>query len=388
MAPAPTDIVILGGGIAGLWMLGRLRQAGYRALLLTDGDLGAGQSVASQGIIHSGLKYNIPGFEDQALPALQAMPGRWRGCFLGGGEIDLSGARILADEFHMHVRSALASGIKAGLARHSMRSATRDVATADWPSPLRAAGGTLFAVDEFVVDVPSVLATVQARHGDAIRRLPAGASPPRYENSILHVAGCEIVTRQLVLAAGAGNETLSAALGVADAPAQRRPLRQVMIDGMPVPIYAHVVGGGVKPLATVTAHPSQNGGWVWYVGGDIAEKGAGLDEPAALAAARRELPELFPGADFSNARWATLAVDRAEYGGAGGRPGDAVLLGRDGILVAWPTKLALAPRLADLVLERLRQGVSPGGGDVPAAFAALPVPAIAPTPWQETTKWI
>ena len=44
-----TDICIIGGGIAGLWLNARLRQAGYQSLLVERGALGGGQSVKSQG---------------------------------------------------------------------------------------------------------------------------------------------------------------------------------------------------------------------------------------------------------------------------------------------------------------------------------------------------
>ena len=57
-----TDIAILGGGIAGLWLLNRLRGAGYSAVLLTAGELGAEQTIASQGMIHGGMK---PGSRDE-----------------------------------------------------------------------------------------------------------------------------------------------------------------------------------------------------------------------------------------------------------------------------------------------------------------------------------
>ena len=46
---------VSGGGIAGLWLNARLRQAGYQSLLVERGALGGGQSVKSQGIIHGGI---------------------------------------------------------------------------------------------------------------------------------------------------------------------------------------------------------------------------------------------------------------------------------------------------------------------------------------------
>ena len=42
-----TDIVVFGGGIAGLWLLNRLRDEGYNAILLEADGLGAAQTLAS-----------------------------------------------------------------------------------------------------------------------------------------------------------------------------------------------------------------------------------------------------------------------------------------------------------------------------------------------------
>ena len=50
------DIAIFGGGVAGLWLLNRLRKAGYQAILLEADRLGAGQTRYAQGIIHGGTK--------------------------------------------------------------------------------------------------------------------------------------------------------------------------------------------------------------------------------------------------------------------------------------------------------------------------------------------
>jgi len=387
MAVDVADVAILGGGIAGLWALDRLRHAGYAAVLLERGQLGGGQTLASQGIIHSGLKYNIPGFEDQALPFLADMPQRWRDSFSGTDGPDLRLARIAAPRFLIHVRAGVLSRVKAGFARASMRSGTAELAPADWPSPLRGADGAVFAIDEFVVDVPSVLRTLSSQHADAIRQLPAD-NEPAFRDGVLRAGSYQLRCRHCVFAAGAGNEALLRHAGIADVPTQRRPLHQVMIGGMGNPVFAHCIGAQVKPLATVTSHRLDQGGYVWYVGGGIAESGVGQSPAAVIDEARAALPQYFPGADFSNAVWRTLPVDRAEFAGEGeGRPGDAVALLRDDVLVAWPTKLALAPHLADKIVAAVSNRFAPG---VPASlenFSALAPPALAPTPWEDAATW-
>ena len=54
-----SDILILGGGIAGLWPHHRLNDLGYKALLIEKNSLGGAQTLSSQGIIHGGTKYSL-----------------------------------------------------------------------------------------------------------------------------------------------------------------------------------------------------------------------------------------------------------------------------------------------------------------------------------------
>src|SRR3989338_3237970 len=96
-----TDIVIIGGGIAGLWLLNRLRQQGFDAIVLEKSALGSGQTIASQGIIHGGLKYALSGVLSPASSAIAAMPEHWRRCLRGEGDVDLRGCRVLGPHYFM-----------------------------------------------------------------------------------------------------------------------------------------------------------------------------------------------------------------------------------------------------------------------------------------------
>ena len=59
MRTIETDILIFGGGIAGLWLLNRLRSAGYSVILLEQDKLGGHETLNANGIIHGGLKFGL-----------------------------------------------------------------------------------------------------------------------------------------------------------------------------------------------------------------------------------------------------------------------------------------------------------------------------------------
>src|SRR5919202_6911129 len=52
---ADVDVVIVGGGIQGLLVLDVLTQQGYACALVTDGDLGSGQTLHSHGFLNTGF---------------------------------------------------------------------------------------------------------------------------------------------------------------------------------------------------------------------------------------------------------------------------------------------------------------------------------------------
>jgi hypothetical protein len=135
---------------------------------------------------------------------------------------------------------------------------------------------------------------------------------------------------------------------------------------------------------TVTTHRRDDGALVWYVGGLLAENGVAQDEAALIATARAEFAALLPRLDFSRSRFAGLRIDRAEGATADGRKPDGPVLRQAGrVWLAWPTKLALAPQLADLVLAAL---APPSGNAAAALPAGWPVPPLAPPPW-ERASW-
>ncbi|AYC34544.1 FAD-dependent oxidoreductase [Pseudomonas cavernae] len=382
-----TDVLIIGGGIAGLWLNARLRRQGFATLLVENASLGGGQSVKSQGIIHGGAKYALHGALSGSAEAIGDMPRRWRAALAGSGELDLAGVRLLSDAHYLWSPGTLAGNLTSFFASKAMRTRVDQVKGEQLPPALQHPQfkGKVYRLNELVLDVPSLIARLAELAGDGL--LAAESIEPLHDNGELaglRVDGREIRAQRIVLSAGAGNAALLAALGLQQPAQQRRPLHMVMLKAPSLkPLYAHCLGGGPKPRVTVTSHPASDGQWVWYLGGDIAEAdGVARDEAAQIAAAQKELGALLPWIDLGQARWATLRVDRAEPAQSGlVRPDNAFVAEQGRLLVGWPTKLALAPDFADRVLASLdRAGIQP---TAPSALPPLPRPPVARPAWEE-----
>jgi len=380
-----TDVLIVGGGIAGLWLHARLRQLGYASLLVEHASLGGGQSVKSQGIIHGGAKYALHGALTGASEAIADMPRRWREALSGSGELDLRGVRVLSEAHYLWSPGTLAGNLTSFFASKAVRGRVDQVKGEHLPPALQHPKfkGKVYRLAELVLDVPSLIARLAELAGDSL--LAAERIEPLREQQTLvglRVDGREIRAQRIVLSAGGGNAELLKQLGISQPTQQLRPLHMVLAKGPALkPLYAHCLGGGPKPRVTVTTHPSADGQWVWYLGGDLAEaEGVARDEAAQIKAAQKEMADLLPWVDQSATQWATLRVDRAEPAQSGlVRPDNAFLAEQERLLVGWPTKLALAPDFADRVLTALkRDAIQPGQH---AALPELPRPAIATPVW-------
>ena len=381
-----TDVLIVGGGVAGLWLNARLRRLGYSTLLVDKGVLGGGQSVKSQGIIHGGTKYALSGALTGASEAIADMPRRWREALAGNGELDLSGVRLLSDAHYLWSPGTLTGNLTSFFASKAVRSRVGQVKGSELPPALQDSRfkGKVYRLSELVLDVPSLIQRLAELSGPGL--LKAERIEPLRENGELTglvVDGRSIRAQRIVLTAGAGNAELLNALGLAQPAMQKRPLHMVIVKAPTLkPLYAHCLGGGSKPRITVTSHPAEDGEWVWYLGGDLAEAGGvARDEAAQIAAAKKELAELVPWIDLSAAKWATLRIDRAEPAqSALARPDNAFLAEQGRLLVGWPTKLALSPDFANRVEGALvRDGIQP---QPLAPLPELPRPAITRPFWE------
>jgi glycerol-3-phosphate dehydrogenase len=391
------EIAIVGGGIAGLWLLNVLLAEGYDAVLCEQSALGDGQTIASQGMVHGGLKYALGGKLTTAADVIAGMPERWRRCLAGAGDrrgdVDLRGVPLLSDRYYLWSDASALGRLGGFLASKVLRGRVARLERSAFPAAFASAAfrGVVYEIGDLVLDVRALLAHLagQDRCRGRIWLCPVTAGNIAFDGSRIRVAcgNRPLVAEQLILAAGAGNEGLLQHWPF-DAPRmQRRPLHQVMVrDIEHPPLYAHWIGNLTRPepRLTITSHPQRDGRWCWYLGGQLATAGVTRDSHEQIRAARSELAEALPWCDFSGARFEAVRIDRAEpLQALGQRPDHAFVRASGPALVCWPTKLSLVPDLADQVLAALGRAGREGAARSPATpRQGLPEPAVATPFWE------
>ena len=358
------DIVIVGGGIAGLWLLNVLRAQGYSALLFESESLGGAQTLASQGIIHSGIKYALAGALSPASDALIRAPARWRACLKGDGEVDLRGIKPLAEHCYLFAGASGLGKLTAFFATKALRGRIERLDRPDFPTALlhTAFDGSVYRLEDFVLDTRALIERLAANAPNCIYRQKLAPDRCALGRGVrIRLDGETLAANRLILAAGAGNEALLAGLSLPGIAMQRRPLHQVIVRQAGLPrLFGHWLAAmnRVEPRLTITSHNSANeagrGEGLWYLGGQLATSGAARSAAAQRRQARQELETCFPWMDWCRADVATFRIDRAEpKQPAGLRPVHAFAAAAGPCIVCWPTKLALVPDLADRVLSLL-----------------------------------
>ena len=313
--------------------------------MVCDGNaVGGRQTIASQGIVHGGGKYALDGRDTPLSRALADMPGRWRACLRGDGEVDLRGVRVLSQRVTVYRPD-----------------------------------GTRDELDDLVIDVPAL---VRRLAEPVANRLLPGSVPAdsiaRSAEGVDRVECGEYTIRAdtYVFAAGIGNESLASRVGFGIT-MRRRPLRQLVVRlPQPVAVFAHCASGdaGDGPEMTVTSH-----GKALYVGGGVADDDVGLDEHIRVV--RGLLAKYFPALDLDGATFADVSAVRAEP--AADSPdadiletADPFVARRGNCLLCWPIKMSLAPRLGDLVLAQWhrREPLADGWPGQPGARPAFAQP--------------
>ncbi len=391
-----TNVLVIGGGATGLWLLDRLRRDGRSALLLESHALGTGQTIAAQGILHSGLKYSLQGLLTASARQAREMPSLWRKCLEGGSQPNLSQTEIRSQSFYLWGTNSASSKLGMLGARLGLQVTPKAVSPHNAPDILQACPGAIFRVGEQVISCDSFLANLAKANRQRIvqvakqdgTRLVRGEEGNGTSAVVTSSEGKQVrvIADWIVLSAGQGNAALRSSVGLDPKKQQTRPLHMVMVRGRLPEFYGHCVDGATTRVS-ITSAKTQQGEVVWQVGGQLAEEGVALTRDELIAKAHRELSATLPGLDLRGTEWSSYRVDRAEgVTVTGGRP-ESFRVEKDGnLLTAWPTKLVLVPQLVDQLSETIARRVSKVPMNLPL-LADWPQPSVAQTPWDRETVW-
>lgn len=383
-----TDICVLGGGIAGLWFANLAKNRGFDLVVLDTQALGSGQTIASQGMIHGGMKYTLSGAITGASEAIAEMPAYWRRCLCGEGDVSLRDTRIANDHFFLWSGENFGSRLTTFFASKLIQGRVTAVNDERRPALLRHKDftGSLYRLDDLVLDVPSLIANLAHNLEGRCFWLPEYQLHKKEKCYVLQSGDLEIHAQEFVLTAGESNQSLLDQLSITQPQQQVRPLQQVMVKHHhPYDFFGHCVGMDTTPRLTISSHRLPGGEHIWYMGGSLAEKGAQMPVIELIELAKTELKQLIPWLDFTTAEWATYPINRAEHKQPGlSRPDDAFAqsISDTNISIAWPTKLTLAPNMANQLLSSLdKKQLKPLFINNKTDLQLKPAP-IAKTPWE------
>ena len=394
------DALIIGGGIAGLWMLNRLRAEGYDVMLLEKNKLGTGQTIASQGMIHGGIKYALNGNLNSASEAIADMPNHWKSCLAGTGDVDLTSTNILSEHYSMWPRNSLRSRFNAFLGSKALRGKVSSVDKNNYPDFFQThINGPLYELKDIVLDVPSLLSCLSKNYQSDIKLFSHDSGWSIEKNSagefksLLMQQGNKIFNikaKQLIISSGEGSKDfLKAFIPDEGLPSnmqmQLRPLQMVIVKHEHRhPIHVHCVADQLTatPEVTITTHKCKDGKTAWYLGGELAESGTHRTQEEQIKEAQKKIAELFPWCDLTNAQWHSFFINRAEALTIDSkRPETASIHQYKNISLCWPSKLTLAPNLGQQILNLFHENnIKPGIYDNPD-LSKINFPGIADAPW-------
>ena len=374
------DVVVIGGGIGGLWAHNRLLKAGYRSILLEARALGSGQTLASQGFVQAGLNRPPGSGAARAAEIIGAMPGRWAACLAGRGELDLSGARLATRQAWLWSSDRQLGDHGNLLTSQLLRGRARRLPRQQFPDLLRnpAFRGVVYALDDLIIDVPSTLRALRELAGNTVFAFEAQREHVQAQRFPLPEGLLE--TDAVVLAAGAANA------GLSDVPMRRMVSQPVWIEWprgqCPGALWGHSITGvqAHEPRLTIGTHHHE-GRDFWYLGGALATRGGNRSEQEQIDAAIREVGTALPWVKVPRTAVFTRPIETAIGDAGGAHPEEPMVVGTGQTLTCWSTRLALAPAMADAVIATLPLAAPQPGQRKARLNLDSPAPGIAARPW-------
>jgi glycine/D-amino acid oxidase-like deaminating enzyme len=400
------DVLIVGGGAQGLWVLNDLTKRHYRSVLLESGKLGGGQTCHSHGLIHRGHYYD----DVDMMIVLNAAAQFWEAFVDERGISRLNPSRALAG-----------FGPGTTVERHTYfwRTAGLHFDPCTSVPPVFEGGlvRQLFETEEFSLDPSEVIAGLSRDLDHAIYKLEGSDDALEFVvkgNSVERVQAkledeqVEFAPRYLVVCAGVGNYGLLAKLGRDVNPGGRIPVQaqrknHMMVlrgDHLPVVSAVFPIRGGLQGVFLCPREDPSTRQPVWLASDHnslpfpMTPKGdSKVDSlPSGdwirrmLTSLRATAPALFADGDVDGLEIAVYTGPTSERNfGVGQHMTDLFIdpFGFDNALTIWPTKLTMTPFASNVVTRFVRTKVAEPRGEWPRVDREItaPPPTVSPETW-------
>lgn len=358
------DVLIVGSGIAALWLLGRLRTLGYRATLLTDAPLIDPADLAGRGLLAT------------ADPALQPA---WDGFLSGASAPDLrSSLTETTGVFELDLRSRLQRLRDRLLGRD--RGATRQLAFGRVPAELQglARHGRLGARTESLLDVTRLGRALLADAGTGVLACEHGTLDVLRSGGAvtgISAGGTPLHARRIVLCDGGRHTRLRQRLGLRVAPLRTQAFLLLRLPALPS-LQLHLRAADAGASFLLTTHATAAGERLWMIGAD------GQASAPRIDSVRDTLAVLLPELDWPRAAWQTWSAELARPAQAA-RKGARALLAEPAaaharVIDTGVVTLAEVPRLVQRIIALLPPPQRNAGGEPETAHSE---PAFLPPPW-------
>ncbi len=394
------DVLILGGGIMGLWLAHELHEGNHRFALLERNELGGDQTCHSHVYLHQGYIYNELGLAAR----LRSVTAKWKEWLRPRPHLVRSGVSYFGFRSPADYEDKRALWDDPALALQCQPIAKSEWPLALAPSTVRSSGvRVLVSTPEQSLDGHLLVKELAGEFPDSIFRIdgldrievtPAGVV------GIARNASCgdlRFRARYLILAGGAGNWPLIARFFPDEfagraCPQQIRKANMLVLRGKKsdLPPVTGVFGsfGG---LFIVSRELGSENAWLVsdYRSPLAGEDGVGDSYgptqwvPAVIEYLHDLAPAVMDRA--SKLRWGIYEAPKAEGAADGKLPEEERITAvARGAWAVWPTKLTLAPQASEVLLRNmdLKRGATPTR--VRPVVNSFERPGVAPERWTRT----
>ena len=377
------DILIVGGGAQGLWLLNDLDRLGYRTILLERDELGGGQTCHSHALIHRGHYYD----DAEMMILLNAAAQFWLGFLRRSGLEPINKQPSL-------VGFGPGCGVERFTYMWNLAGLTYNAVD---PLPAFMEEGNahyVFETEEFSIDASAVTSGLAHPVSHCLYKLDDSPDALAFEcqkGSIQYVIASvggrkvELKCKLLVLCAGESNLALLQKLGAhfdvehsGRLVQARRKSTMLCLRSLNLPHITAVfpIEGGMSGLFICARTCPDTGKTVWLLSDHNSapfNAGIGSDgdldptpKPLYIGRVLESLRGAMPRAlcqdswdDIEISVYTGLTSER-EFGG-GAHMTDCYIepLGLDDVLTIWPTKLTLTPFSSNIAARIVRMNLPP-----------------------------